>query len=259
MSDEKQTSETPEGKQPETTAPEASDLESTIRTAYDRLPSIAKHRQRQRWVALGYIVGIILIVSIGISVLWGTAEHNVQDRQAELMGHLKQRGEQLWQSYSTAAIASAKEVLPDVEKQLMKALGDAQQNLAPALDKATKGMEERLTKKMNKKVEDAQTAAMESQRKKFKTLMPDLFECKKGESDKSCKKKGEMLDLLMLELMKSYRAWAVGELRTTFSGHLKAMDDIRKTMASFTVGRAKRGKSEKGVNMATAPGDMLSL
>ena len=37
------------------------------------------------------------------------------------------------------------------------------------------------------------------------------------------------------------------------------MSDIRKTMSSFTVAKAKRGKSEKGVNMATAPGDMLSL
>jgi hypothetical protein len=239
--------------------PQGSDLESTIRKAYDRLPSIVKQRRRLLWVVLGYIGGIISIVSIGIMVMWSTAETNISERQTELVSHLKHRGEQLWNSYSKAAAVVAKDVLPGVEDQLMEALADAQRNLPAALDKATLGMEKRLTESMNKKVQEAQIQAMESQRTKLKNLMPDLFHCKKGESPESCKKKDDTLDLLMVELMKSYKAWAVSELRTTFSGHLKAMDDIGKTMAKFTPGRLKKGESPAKVSMTTAPGDMLSL
>lgn len=242
----------------EAQTPESGDMESTIRTAYDRLPDIQKNRKKTLWVILGYVAVILGIVGIGISAMVSTVEHNIVDRGDELASNLQQRLELILPKLEQVANEVAKDTLPGIQKQLLDALADAQRNLPAILDKSTRGMEARLTKKMNNKIDAAVKSAMESQREKLRSEMPDLFKCTDRDTKESCDKKDETLDLLMLELLKSYRSWAVSELRTTFSAHLTAMDDIRKTMVGFTPGKSRKGDSNE-TNMATAPDEMLTL
>ncbi len=65
--------------------------------------------------------------------------------------------------------------------------------------------------------------------------------------------------MLMDEIQRGYQDWAIAEMRTTFDGHLKAMDDIRITMAKFSKPGKSGEKTGTAMGNPDAPADMLML
>ena len=248
-------------------------VENEVRSAYDRLPEIAGKRKKLRILRIAIPLIILIVVVGGMLMLGKKAVDNVVDRKDELIHHFQQRSTSMLHKLETQAVVSANKVLPRLQEEMVAAQKKAAANLEDVMHTQTEGMGQRLNKKMNDKLEAALGVVHETQKQKLQSTFPEKLKCAKTDDAATCKKKEEALERIMDEIQRSYRDWAIQEMRTTFDGHLKAMDDIRKTMSSFGATRTCKadadcgdaGKCDAGTCMgdklvkADAPGDMLMM
>lgn len=248
-------------------------VENEVRSAYDRLPEIAGKRKTLRILRIAIPLIILIVVVGGMLMLGKKAVDNVVDRKDELIHHFQERSTSMLHKLENQAVISANKVLPRLQEEMVAAQKKASANLGDVMHTHTDGLGKRLNITMNARLEAALGHVHETQKLKLQTTFPERLTCAKTDDAATCKKKEEALERIMDEIQRSYRDWAIQEMRTTFDGHLKAMDDIRKTMSSFGAPRncktdadcGETGKCDVGTCMgdnlvtADAPSDMLML
>ncbi len=241
------------------TTPSTGGIENNIRAAYDRLPEIEQKRKTTRLLKMFLPLAVLGIVLIGLYSLWGSARSNVVDRKEELTLHFKNKTSAIIPRVERQAKESAERVLPRLQEELRVARMKAQESLTDVFAQRTEGLGERLEEKMNLKLQEELLAVSTTQRQKLQATFPDQLKCNKDDTPAQCEKKEADLNRIMDEIQRSYRDWAIMEMRTTFDGHLKAMDDIRATMGKFTAPGAKKGEEGKEGVKPDAPADMMML
>lgn len=239
-------------------APSTGSMENNIRAAYDRLPEIMAKRKTARILRLLLPLAVLAIVLIGLWMMWSTLTTNVFDRKDELFAHFQGRSGGILPRVERQVKESAERVLPRLRGEMAQAQANAQAKLGDVISTHTSDMGERLDRKMNERLEAALARVSAGQRLKLQQTFPDQLKCNSSDTAEQCQKKEDDLDRIMDEIQRSYRDWAIQEMRTTFDGHLKAMDDIRKTMTSFAQKPAE-GEEGEPASAGTAPGDMLMM
>lgn len=234
-------------------------IENSIRAAYDRLPDIQARRKTSRLMKWLLPLVVLAIVVVGLMSLWGAARANVVDRKDELTSHFQARMNLIVPRVERQARQTAEHVLPRLQEELSTAQQQASSNLDETLEKHTSGMGVRLEARMNTQLDDALGTVQRRQRAKLVETFPDLLKCTAGDTPQECQRKGDDLDRLMEEIERSYRDWAIQEMRTTFNGHFEAMSNIRGTMAQFTRVDAQSDDAQSTTAVSTAPSDMLLL
>jgi hypothetical protein len=236
-------------------------IENSIRSAYDRLPEIERKRKTGRYVKLLIPLVTLVILLAGMWKLWDTAENNVVNRGEELKTAFQQRMGQILPRIERQSRETVDRVLPRLQKEMRSAQAKASANLPDALEKHTKGMGERLEKRMNLRLSEDLARVGKQQRDKLANTFPEQLKCAPADTPQQCEKKEGELDRIMDEIQRSYQDWAIMEMRTTFDGHLKAMDDIRKTMSTFS--KPKTGANGEAISGAIAnpdaPAEMMML
>lgn len=235
------------------------DTDTAVRQATVGLAAIRKARKQLFWIKISLPITVIAIVLIGIWVLFDTARTNMVDRKEELFTHFQARAKHFVPRVERQAKESAERVIPQLREQMTRAHEQGQERFQTELQQHTNGLNERLNKRMNTKLDEALDDVAKSQREKLKSTFPKQLKCLPEDTKERCKQKEETLDKIMAEIQKSYRDWAVQEMRTTFDGHLKEMDQIRKTMAVFSAPKEGDGEAPTGASGADAKGDMLLL
>ncbi len=241
-------------------APTTGGIENNIRAAYDRLPEIEAKRKTVRLLKLFLPLAVLGIVLIGLYSLWGAARANVVDRKEELTLHFKNKTSSIIPRVERQAKESAERVLPRLQQELGQAQRKAQESLRDVFAQRTDGMGKRLEEKMNAKLDEELVNVNKTQRLKMQATFPGQLKCNKDDTPAQCEKKEADLDRVMDEIQRSYRDWAIMEMRTTFDQHLKAMDTIRATMGKFKApsGKGKTGEGGEAVS-ADAPAEMMML
>lgn len=158
---------------------------------------------------------------------------NVVDRKDELAKEMQDRTQAILPKIEQSAKESAERLIPIMKDKFAKAQAKAQSELPDALDKASKSMSAHLDLHMKQTMDKELDSVIVRQRTRLEDTFPEQLKCSPADPPDKCKKKKAEADRLMGEIKHAYQDWAIHELRTTFDGHLKSMDDIRQTMAGF--------------------------
>ena len=228
-------------------------FEQVIRDTYVKLEGLPRQRKSLRWIRLGVLVLIILVVVGGLWIMTRSVTRNVYDRREELLSETMTRAEGIYPKIERRLAEVGKVAIPKLQVELGKAQARAQRELPDVLHRNTVGLNERLNAKMAKQLQVAFDGVETKQKARLTEAFPKHFKCTEGDTPAVCTQKKKDLDRVVGDMRETYRAWAAQEMATTFNGHINAMNAIRETMTRFgdTVAPGK--------SMADAPQDVMTL
>ena len=202
-----------------------------------------------------------MLVFGGLYSLYSTARTNVYDNKDELMKEFQQRASTILPRVERQAQETAERVLPKLEKELSAAQAQAARKLPEVLVKQSKALQARLESKMKKQLNDALTAVKERQFAALKKQLKAHLACKPEESRDLCNRKDAQFQAILTGITDAYSEWAISEVKDTFTSHLIALEDIRRTMNGFVnASKANVGDGAPAVlSTGAAPSDMLMM
>ncbi len=236
-------------------------MDRAVRKAYVLLPEIEERRSTLRHIKLALPIVILVLVFGGLYTLYSTAHTNIYDKKDELMKEFQQRASSILPKIERQARETAERVLPKLEKELSAAQAKAARKLPEALIRQSKELQAKLERNMEAQLNDALTDVKNRQAAALRKQLGMHLDCKPEETRDLCNQKDATFKAILDGMTDAYSEWAIEEVETTFTSHLIALEDIRKTMNGFITAENPNVGDGAPAVLATgaAPSDMLMM